>query len=358
MPSTPYLSFVATTRNDDHGGNLAHRMQVFVEALLGQCDHHDLDAELVLVEWNPPPDRTPLAQALTWPRSRRCTVRIVQVPAKLHARFDHAETIPLHQMIAKNVGIRRARGAFVAATNVDVVFSDDLVDALGNALTSDRFYRADRHDTAAEVPVGVDLAAQLAYCRTHVLRVHRRDSSHDRRTGAVSRIYRDPRRLRAAAALAPLSFLPVVGRRIAGARRSLHFFEACGHLHTNGCGDFTLMARGHWHALRGYWEFQGFPIHVDGLLCYAARFSGLTEHTFPDPACIYHVEHGHGSGYVAYASGDKWQRLDAIGVPRLTPEDYRSMVLDMRAGRRPLVANDQDWGLGGVDLPEWVPASR
>ena len=47
------LSVVATARNDDHGGNLLGRMQLFVDSLLAQCREHGLAAELILVEWNP-----------------------------------------------------------------------------------------------------------------------------------------------------------------------------------------------------------------------------------------------------------------------------------------------------------------
>jgi len=63
----PYLSVVVTSRNDDHGGNLRRRMQVFVSALVAQCRRHQLPAELIVVEWNPPSDRPRLAEALEWP---------------------------------------------------------------------------------------------------------------------------------------------------------------------------------------------------------------------------------------------------------------------------------------------------
>ena len=65
--ANPALSIVATSRNDDHGGNLLGRMQTFVDGFAEQCRRHDLAAELVLVEWNPLPDRPPLAEALRWP---------------------------------------------------------------------------------------------------------------------------------------------------------------------------------------------------------------------------------------------------------------------------------------------------
>ncbi len=354
----PCLSFVAGSRNDDHGGNLLHRMQVFVEALLGQCDRHGLDAELVLVEWNPPPDRPRLAEALRWPESEHCAVRIIEVPAELHRRFDNADALPMHQMIAKNVGIRRAQGAFVVATNVDLVFSEGLIEFLaGQHLDAEHWYRANRFDVPADIPSGVAPGDQLAYCRGNLLRAHLRDGTRDLGSGRFDRIYRDPGLLRAFRLLAPLSFLPGIGRRLENAKHSLAFMNACGRLHTNACGDFTVMARDAWHRLRGYWEFSGFPSHIDGLACYAAAFSGLTERVLPDPMSVYHIEHGAGSGFSGYTSGEKWKDLEKDGIPRLTPNDYRKTVFDMKAGRLPLIRNDENWGLGEYDLAETTPCT-
>ena len=108
----PYLSLVATARNDNHGGNLLHRMQIFVDAWINQCKRHNLSSELILVEWNPPPDKPKLAEALRWPLDTKpCAVRIIEVPAELHRRYRHAGALPLYQMIAKNAGIRRAPAA-------------------------------------------------------------------------------------------------------------------------------------------------------------------------------------------------------------------------------------------------------
>lgn len=356
MSATPYISFVAASRNDDHGGNLRHRMQVFVEALLAQCDRHRLHAELVLVEWNPPADRPRLDRALSWPRSALCPVRILEVAAGLHRRFDNAESLPLHQFIAKNAGIRRARGAFVAATNIDVVLSDPLAAFLAKGeLDADRFYRADRHDVDADVPAGAPLDRQLAYCERHRLRVHRRDGTVDLGTGRFDRIHRHPALLRAVRLLAPLAFVPGLGRRLDNAKRSLAFIEACGRLHTNASGDFTLMARRHWHALEGYWEFAGFPLNVDGVLCHAAHFSGLEERRLPEPMRVYHVEHGRGSGFAGYASGERQKALEQGGIARLTTEAYAGLLFDMKAGRRPLELNGGRWGLGDTILPERTP---
>src|SRR5437879_11244136 len=66
-PHAPEFSFVATSRNDDHGGDVLRRTQSFVERLAEQCERHRGAAELVLVEWNPPPSRAGLIEVLGWP---------------------------------------------------------------------------------------------------------------------------------------------------------------------------------------------------------------------------------------------------------------------------------------------------
>jgi hypothetical protein len=176
---TPYLSVVVTARNDDHGGNLAPRMQAFVNGLLAQCQRHGVPAELVMVEWNPPSDRPPLAEALDWSgQNEFCTVRIIEVPAALHERFQHGQALPLYQMIAKNAGIRRARGEFILATNIDILFSDELFKILAErALQPGKMYRADRWDVMADVPADRPIDRQLDWCRSHLLRVNKREGT-------------------------------------------------------------------------------------------------------------------------------------------------------------------------------------
>jgi hypothetical protein len=175
--AAPYISVVVTARNDDHGGNLLGRMQVFVDAWISQARRHGLSSELIIVEWNPPRDRARLMNALRWPKETGpCRVRIIEVPPEVHATYPHAEALPLYQMIAKNVGIRRARGQFILATNIDIVFSDEVVEFLASRrLTTGRMYRIDRTDVGSDVPQQGTIEEQLAYCRSHQIRVCARE---------------------------------------------------------------------------------------------------------------------------------------------------------------------------------------
>lgn len=177
----PLLSVVATSRNDDHGASLLRRMQIFTDALIAQCQRHKLSCELILVEWNPPADRPRFIHALRWPRDPSpCRVRIIEVPEERHLRVRHGAALPLFQMIAKNVGIRRARGRFVLATNIDILFNDALIEYIvaGN-LRPGRMYRIDRHDVETHVPVDAPVEEQLRYCETHLIRVNSADGTFD-----------------------------------------------------------------------------------------------------------------------------------------------------------------------------------
>jgi len=175
----PYLSIVVTARNDDHGGNLLRRLQTFLNALVGQARRHSVCMELVLVEWNPPLDAPQLAQVLQWPENTApCSIRIITVPPHVHRSHRLADVLPLFQMIAKNVGIRRAKGEYILATNIDILFSDELMQFIGERrLEAGRMYRIDRHDVSSDVPIAASVEEQLGYCRQHLLRINVREGT-------------------------------------------------------------------------------------------------------------------------------------------------------------------------------------
>lgn len=155
------------------------RLQTFLNALAAEVERHALPVELVLVEWNPPPEKPCLAEVLQWPASSSpCRVRIITVPPDVHRKFAHAEAMPLYQMIAKNVGIRRAAGEFILATNIDILFSGELMRFFAERrLERGRMYRVNRYDVDENVPVDAPVEEQLAYCQGHVLRVNTREGT-------------------------------------------------------------------------------------------------------------------------------------------------------------------------------------
>jgi hypothetical protein len=75
-------------------------------------------------------------------------------------------------MIAKNIGIRRARGEFVITTNPGIIFSSELVQFLaGQRLERRRIYHVDDYDVAGEVPALPVVEELLRYCKKHAFPV-------------------------------------------------------------------------------------------------------------------------------------------------------------------------------------------
>ena len=491
MPADPpYLSVVATARNDDHGANLLRRLQTFVNALTGQAARHGVPMELLLVEWNPPAEKPPLAQALCWPAEPGpCAVRIVTVPPELHRRYRHGESLPLYQMIAKNAGIRRAAGEFILATNIDILLSDELMRFLAERqLQPDRMYRIDRHDVDADVPVEARDEERLEYCRTHRLRLNAREGTFTltpegyRATSAADitspgsgiffgtgwhvpqqyfgQVFRlaaeraevvvrpspQPRTLfletagdcelllegagvriqgrslvripvpanapgltvaasgrfralrcgwdhapvnRILVSKAPARRAARVARILAGAGRwmnvsasiplplpsrvleriqfrpgvgglSVSLSAARGmppadppaNLHTNACGDFTMLHRDRWKELRGYPEFDLYSMNIDSVLCYMAHYGGAVEEVLPEPMRIYHIEHAAGSGWSPEGQHLLFERLAAKGIPWLEWDQVLDWATSMQRFRTTMVFNRRDWGLAADLLPE------
>ncbi len=416
MPFEPLLSVVATSRNDNHGGDLNRRMQLFLDGLATQADRHEVPVELVLVEWNPPPDRPGLREELRWPPATRFfQTRIVVVPPERHQQLDPKGGLPIFQMIAKNVGIRRARGRYVLATNVDILFPDPLFRTLKSGLRPGLLYRNDRLDVSREIPVEAPFDERMEFARTHVLRRHQAQGTFMPRDGrwvntspsaldACRQHLRVGRyklaakaeeqiRQRVGAALSPLLGgsrpqrwiarglgmtlgLPLaLARRVAAVgptavpglcresvRRLVRVFRVNRtfvRLHTNGCGDFTLLDRETWFRLRGYPEWPVFSWAIDSVFLFQADANHVPNVQLRADQCTYHVDHG--GGWTPEDQANLFSRLEGKGIAVLSDQDFFRLWDEMRAKRRRrelLVYNGESWGLADVDLREEQPGAR
>lgn len=340
----PYLSIVATARNDNHGGDLRGRLQRFIDGIGDQIQRLGVDCELVLVDWNPPPGKPGLVEIIDWScwEGMAHRARTIVVPEHVHRQFEHGDRLPLFQMIAKNVGIRRCRGEFVLATNVDILFSDELMKMIAQrALRHGRMYRLDRCDIEPAPPRELSVEQRLDWAPSHMIRRNGKYASVDLRTGQRFPVLWSPTwRVRLLERLQDWNLVPIVTRPVA---------------HLNGCGDFTLMHRDHWFELRGYWERAMYSMHLDSVLCTAAVVHGLKEVVLTDPMRMYHIEHGTGSGFKPEAVDALNARLNAQSISQLSMAEFQQIAIHMRRGDRPTTFNDDNWGLAHESFEEVAP---
>jgi hypothetical protein len=336
----PYLSIVVASRNDDHGGEIVRRMRLFLRGLMEQTRRYRLPVELVFVEWNPPVDRPLLREVLPKPsKDYFLALRYITVPSSIHRRYRRAPDIPLFQMIAKNVGIRRANGAFILCTNVDLLFSDALFRILADkSLRTDTYYRANRCDVPDSIDPDWNIAQQLAWCEQNVIRRQGRDRRY-------KNINLELAGLQNKSDIKKWLFDKMaLGMNLfwSPEKRSFHQLDLF------ACGDFTLMSREAWMAIQGYVELDLYSLHVDSLGLIAAAARGYRQHVCPPEACTYHIDHP--TGWATMAPLEKLRFL--AERPAL---DYGLLLeVGMQALRtgEPYNLNPENWGYADVELEE------
>jgi hypothetical protein len=420
---------------------------------------------------------------LRWPADcHPVSVRFIEVPAEVHETFGNASAIPLQQMIAKNVGIRRARGQYIMATNLDIIFSSELMEFLAaRTLEPGAMYRMDRHDIASGIPNYAPVDDLLGFSNANMLRVFTKQGAFDltpdgRRklepndvvpaeTGIafgpgwypVDTTGREIYRWMEAEAALSISSCPeegaallfdletgpsagkeplvlefagagpeavsatVSGRctleltvppeavpcklsvharggmvpltgdmrllqmRLFGLRwqpgpsaappwnlkvtssspgddwgqsyqspsPAAHQMRRAAYLHTNACGDFTLLSRDDWFAMRAYAEFPIWPTHLDSLFCYAAYHAGIREVILNEPMRIFHIEHFAGAGWTPEGDDELNARIARKGVTLIPYNHFVEWVDRMRRLDAPMIFTKSDWGLEGAELPEY-----
>jgi hypothetical protein len=145
----PALSIVLTGRNDDHGVDFRTRFFRTLRFNAEQLTARGIAHEFVFVEWAPPSHRPRLVDLVfdAIPELDRTSCSWYVVDARYHQALTQNLRLEYHEFIAKNVGIRRARGRFVLASNCDVFLGREVLDVIARGGLEPRaVYRAVRYD--------------------------------------------------------------------------------------------------------------------------------------------------------------------------------------------------------------------
>jgi hypothetical protein len=335
-----YLSIVATTRNDNHGGDLLRRTQAFINSVYFQSKRTSLRVELIIVEWNPPSDKPLLKDELIHPEADvPVTLRIVVVPNSIHETYRFSTSLPLYQMIAKNVGIRRASGQFVLCTNIDILFSNLNFDFLAEKRLKDGiFYRANRCDVPKQVMDLLGHDAQMEYCNENVITRLGKTQGNELVRGP-SFIYAIP------------SLTKLLNRIIHWIFQKIQKSDFV-HLMIDfmACGDYTLMSKKDWMKIEGYVELDMYSIHIDSMGLWSACAAGMKQHIIPYKAPVYHIDHE-----------DGWESDDVIKTIKfLSDKPSLDYSIVYKAGMKMVESktnwelNKPNWGWADEDLDEYV----
>lgn len=332
----PKITFVATSRNDNHGGDMLQRMTAFVRGLIYQANRCKLPCELVMVEWNPPKEN-PLLHTILPAVSDQdyLKIRYVVVPPASHEAINRGASLPIYQMIAKNVGIRRAEADWVLCTNVDLLFSDALFDFLAKAtLDPNSFYRAHRCDVPREIDYSLPIPELLKWSARNILR----------RAGKFPGL----------PLLNQVQAYPAWMREKKWLLKILHTIKKWQTSEEDqliiradvwACGDFTMMTKANWEKMEGYLEFNTYSLHIDTLGLYSAFAIGLQQITLPMDHCTYHIFHENG-----------WESFETpIQQLQFVATKHSLDWASVRNAGLHIMKNGQTWGL---NPPNWGMADQ
>ncbi len=324
-----YLSIVATSRNDNHGGDLIQRTSAFVNSVFVQAKKWNFPVELILVEWNPPEENVLLHEVLPKPQQDDLvTLKYVVVPREIHNKYIGAKKIPLYQMIAKNAGIRRADGEYILCTNIDIIFSDECFQIFAERkFQPNNFYRANRCDIPKEVMEIEDFNNSLQYARENILNRLGKAPGHE--TLALPRfVYFFPNLSRF------INYFILKLWKATHKNKFPHFL-----IDFDACGDFTLMSKQDWMDIEGYVELDMYSIHVDSMALWAAAALGKKQIIFPYKACVYHIDHENG-----------WESEDILKTIKFLESKSCLDYSIVHKGGLYIVERKQHWNL---NKPDW-----
>ena len=151
LPNPPYISFIIVVRNDNYGRDFNRRLQMSIDWLLYLLNKYSLEAEVLLINYNPLEDQPGLDKIIKIPGGvTKVAVRMITVGVSAHKKLlapDIRKTLPVFEFIAKNIGIRRAKGKYVLCTNADILFSENMIAYFAKKqLLPGVLYRCDRYD--------------------------------------------------------------------------------------------------------------------------------------------------------------------------------------------------------------------
>jgi len=314
---------------------MTKRMRIFVNGLIHQCNKFNIEAELIMVEWNPPADKQLLKDELPQPKARdKLTLRYIVVPKEIHNGYQHADTIPLFQMTAKNVGIRRAEGQFILCTNIDLLFSDELFAWLAKTkLEKGNYYRAPRADVPKDIDDTWSVEQQLAWCKKNIMVKWGYNTRFLNLVGFPDWVFR-------------IKFMPEILNLLVGPIRKWKdpLKYQVSQLDYNACGDFTMMSKEDWERIEGYVELDLYSIHIDSMALNACIALGIKQVIVPYDCTSFHIHHEEG-----------WASMQPLQVLKFLAKRPGMDWGAMHAAGQYIIQNKTNYG---INSPTWGFAEK
>ncbi len=340
MSTNPVLSIVIAVRNDNYGGDFTQRLQRGLDWNTRWLEHFRIRSEFVLVNWNPIKENPPIQEQIDWQAGLKyVSCRILEVSAEHHQHYldqNLRDPVPMFEFLAKNVGVRRAMGEYVLCINADIMVHRSIFRLIAaNRLEKMAYYRANRLDFEAGITSTETQMIQAGSFVSLKGRMYEFRPGLNKELQYQYFMFRNNLRLQ-------WEFWKLRNSGFCN-RFSISVIYDNGDqvAHCLNSGDFMLMHRSHWLRLKGYSEYVFSAVHTDAIFTMLAH-SQVKDVVFDRPILHQHHER-------RYSWNDMANDARFAQTYQLLKEIAKVVREDQPVER---YLNDDEWGLGGHDLPE------
>ena len=254
------LTAVCCGRNDNYGGHFLESARYSLNSMLQSFD------EVIYVDWNTEDDKPIVTDAIEL--KNRDKLRTIEVrPAMVKEIMGDKPALLMCEVMARNIGIRRATGDIVVDTNCDVIVPPrEQLELAFKDLKDGMMMTIAKQDVELE------------------------DIQRTFNVDDVSQIQKNM----------PLAFgLWPMEKRLMSPFLTVtkHILEKQPvHTHHNiasiicACGDFQVATRATWHSIRGFEESQCKRMYIDTQVQYKVIMGGGVAFASNFPP-LYHIEH-------------------------------------------------------------------
>lgn len=252
------ISCVICGRNDNYGGFLNERAEYSINSMLDEVD------EVIYVDWNG--FDKPLTDVISIKNRDKLHVIVVS-PEKckeLMGDENYGKAQKVCEVLARNIGIRRASGDIIISTNLDIIFPKRyLIDHAVSNLKDDEMLTLTKHDI------------ELADLDKHFNKNLQKEMLPD---------------IFGLNSIAPRTMCPFISMN----KKIIEQFpEDKHHILSSliiACGDFQMAHKSMWYKIRGFEENTIKRSFTDTQVQYKVIMAGGTVKTSTFPP-VYHIEH-------------------------------------------------------------------
>tara|TARA_B100000287_G_C20568172_1_gene755413 strand:- start:105 stop:962 length:858 start_codon:yes stop_codon:yes gene_type:complete len=252
------ISVVLCGRNDNYGGHLNERFSYSINGFLQVFD------EVIYVDWNTDPGKKILTDEIEI--KDRSKLKVIEVNHEKASELLQDESAQkMCEVLARNVGIRRAKGDIIVSSNIDIIpFERVYLDILIQKLQKGEMITFTRND--------IELSDIKKNCNPESLELWK-----------VPMIFgAEPIRRKL---ISPyISINKEIIEKFPENKHHVLSSIIC------GCGDFQIAYKETWYKIRGFEENLTKRLYLDTSVQYKVIMSGgvVTACSFPP---IYHLDH-------------------------------------------------------------------